>query len=260
MARAFVLSDAAEQVLRAAVVDPADRTLTLTGGQLDRKVYVEVNEVLERLGGKWNRSKRAHVFEANPADALATVLESGAAPEKNPEAFFATPALVVERLLDLARIDRDGLRILEPSAGDGAILTGLYYYLPACDRTAEVLAVELHPARAEKARRTGFLVLEGDFLTMPFPEAPFDRVVMNPPFAVAGDAQAYITHIEHAFTLLRPGGRLVSVAPMGFTFRKDKRSAAFLSRVGYWEPLPVDAFRESGTGVRCALLVMEKAA
>ena len=31
--------------------------------QLDRKLYVKTNKVLEAAGGKWNRKARAHVFD-----------------------------------------------------------------------------------------------------------------------------------------------------------------------------------------------------
>jgi hypothetical protein len=35
----------------------------ITEGQLDRKLYEDVNKALAAIGGKWNRSKRGHVFE-----------------------------------------------------------------------------------------------------------------------------------------------------------------------------------------------------
>lgn len=42
-------------------------------GQLDRKMYVAVNEVLVAAGGKWNRGQKAHLFEDGAA-ALASVV------------------------------------------------------------------------------------------------------------------------------------------------------------------------------------------
>ena len=53
-------------------------------------------------------------------------------------------------------------------------------------------------------------VLQGDFLEC-FGLGRFDRIVMNPPFADGADIQ----HITHALRLLRPGGRIVALVPMG---------------------------------------------
>ena len=52
-------------------------TIFLTCGQLDRKQYQAVNEVLENIGGKWNRKLKGHVFEIDPEDALDQVLLTG---------------------------------------------------------------------------------------------------------------------------------------------------------------------------------------
>lgn len=66
------ISDEALSVLSEGVVD--GKTFAITNGQLDRKLYVEVNGVLESMGGKWNRKLRVHVFGEDPADSFA---ESG---------------------------------------------------------------------------------------------------------------------------------------------------------------------------------------
>lgn len=43
-------------------------------GQLDRKQYLAVNEILEHIGGKWNRKQKAHVYAQDPTEALESVL------------------------------------------------------------------------------------------------------------------------------------------------------------------------------------------
>src|SRR5688572_18523873 len=50
--------------------------LRLTG-QLDRKNYVAVNDVLEAVGGKWNKKAKAHIFECDADDALEQILLTG---------------------------------------------------------------------------------------------------------------------------------------------------------------------------------------
>lgn len=49
--------------------------LYLPDGQLDRKLYMAVNKVLENMGGKWNRKAKGHVFaNGDPAEMLEVVL------------------------------------------------------------------------------------------------------------------------------------------------------------------------------------------
>ena len=78
---------------------------------------------------------------------------------------------------------------------------------------------------------------------------------MNPPFADGQD----ITHILHALEFVRPGGRLVALCADG------PRQAAKLAPLveacgGTWESLPAGTFKEAGTMVRAALLVVDKPA
>jgi tRNA1(Val) A37 N6-methylase TrmN6 len=58
-------------------------------------------------------------------------------------------------------------------------------------------------------------VAKADFLKWK-PRKRFDRVVMNPPFSEA----RWPAHLEHAASLVAPGGRLVAVLPKGARNRK----------------------------------------
>src|SRR5690606_25507193 len=61
--------------------------------QLNRKEYLAVNRVLTRLGGRWDRKVKGHVFEQDPTDALDEVMRTGQMPRtrQQEEGFFATP-------------------------------------------------------------------------------------------------------------------------------------------------------------------------
>jgi len=146
--------------------------------------------------------------------------------------------------------------VLEPSAGQGAIAN-------ACaDAGAIVDCFELMDAniavlhkhnemRGGKLRRT----LQADFLAQT-PEASYDRVTMNPPFA----KQADIKHVMHAHKFLKPGGLLVSVMGAGVTFRDNKLTQEFRALVddrgGMIEPLPDGAFKAAGTMVRTVIVTI----
>jgi hypothetical protein len=51
--------------------------------QLDRKTYEGVNKVLERLGGKWNRSAKVHIFPSDPTERINAVLTTGKLVQKD---------------------------------------------------------------------------------------------------------------------------------------------------------------------------------
>ncbi len=225
-------------------------------GQLARDAYVATNRVIEALGGKWDRKRACHVFGGDPGPRIAGALGGGAAAapavvdRKATYQAFYTPAALAERLCREAGL-RPGMRVLEPSAGGGALADAAR----AICGTGP-LCVEIRPEAAAELRARGHEVAEADFLAAPV-AGPVDAVVMNPPFAGGQD----IAHVERALGWLRPGGTLAAITAPGWTFRADRRHAAFRGRVeelgGRWEKLPPGTFRESGTEVSAVLLVLE---
>jgi predicted RNA methylase len=235
----------------------------ITSGQLDRALYVKVDKVLKGLGGKWNSKAKAHIFPDNPLALLDQVINSGRVAPFSKNGFFPTPPEVVRELLDRADVRRDMI-CLEPSAGTGAIVDGLLDCAPV-----SIMAVENNPEIAKKLRARypadpRVLVTEADFLNssvqvalraaVPF---GFDRVVMNPPFELLAD----IKHVVAALSLLKDGGRLVSVMSSGVTFRQERVAQQFrdlvASRGGEIEPLPEGSFKASGTMVNTVMVTIE---
>jgi hypothetical protein len=255
------ISNEALTVLRNSEACSVDNAVRLPAGQLDRSIYTAVNDVLTRLGGKWNTRAKAHLFPHDPAPLLFEVQESGVMPDKNPNAFFPTPTDIVERMCEWITFKAAVPRLLEPSAGDGAIAKQVRHLMNTTAGRDYVLdCCEIDAARAAWLEADGFSVVAPDFLNYS-PPCPYDVVLMNPPFAVAGDSLAYITHIERAWGFVGRGGVLAAIAPIGFTFRTDRRSTSFLALVqehGHFEALPANAFKESGTGVATALVVLTR--
>jgi predicted RNA methylase len=227
--------------------------LTLTG-QLDRKLYERTNKALEAAGGKWDRKAKAHLFPAGAAERVEQMLATGQVEVPKDEFnYFPSPLAVVKRLLQLANI-KPGMRVLEPSAGKGAIAY-------ACaDAGAVVDCYELMEAN--------FVALAGDQRLGPVrhmdflaqaPEASYDRVVMNPPFM----KQLDIKHVLHALKFLKPGGLLVSVMASSVTFRDNKLTQDFRdlirARGGDIEALPDGSFKDSGTGVNTVIVTIPAA-
>ena len=151
--------------------------------------------------------------------------------------YFPTPAALAADIVADAVIRR-GHRVLEPSCGCGRLLDAL--------RTtgADVLGIEVDPARAAEARAKGHSVQTANFLET-VPSGDFDHVVMNPPFY----GKHYARHVEHALRYLKPGGRLTAILPA--TARYDHGLVD-----GSWRDLPVGAFSESGTNVNTCVLTI----
>jgi hypothetical protein len=222
--------------------------------QLDRPTYTAVNKVLAAVGGKWDKRAKAHIFPQDVREALGVAVDNGHV-EVEVDGFFETPPAVIDRMLALVAVERTagwGLDILEPSAGLGAIADVLRRHFPM----ATLDCVERNHARCAALEAKGHSVHCADFMKVA--QRPvYDLVLMNPPFERGQD----VDHIWHAFGMLKPGGRLVSVASAGVSFRSDKKTAALrelVTECGRMEPLSVGSFKESGTGVNTVLVVIDK--
>ncbi|MGX7708002.1 methyltransferase [Methylobacterium sp. Gmos1] len=226
-------------------------------GQLDRKLYEATNKALVAAGGKWNRKAQAHLFDGDAAEAIEPILLTGEVTSRKIEfQQFDTPEMLARQVVARADIT-DGMTVLEPSAGLGALARA------ARDCHGAVTCVEIDEKRFDALRQVaggclGTLV-RGDFLKA-VPQHPlrqFDRVVMNPPFTRDQD----IAHVRHAAQFLKPGGRLVAIMSGGITYRTRGAAPAFREWVaslgGSIERLPENAFAESGTNVSTALVVVD---
>jgi diguanylate cyclase (GGDEF)-like protein len=169
--------------------------------------------------------------------------------------FFPTSPSVVEDMLAAAEIE-PGMRVLEPSAGMGHIADAIR------DTGVEPEVGELSEARRELLEAKGYAVGGRDFLAQT--EGGYDRIVMNPPFSNRRDAE----HVQHAYGLLKPGGRVVAIMGEGVFFGQDKKAQAFrawLDEVGGTsEKLPEGSFLDPSlpvnTGVNARMVVIDKPA
>jgi predicted RNA methylase len=238
-------------VLKALDAATTDGALLILNGNLDRKLYAETNKVLEAAGGKWSRSKKAHVFDGDAIDAIEPIILTGEyRDDKQDFGQFDTPHAIAEQVVGLAGI-QPGMLVLEPSAGIGNIARA------AAKAGGVVTAVEIDAKRAgHLAGIAGVTGHNHDFLQST-PNQHFDRVVMNPPFA----KQADIKHVLHAFKFLKAGGRLVAIMSNSVMFRDNRMATDFRrfvdSRSGTMRALPEGSFKPSGTGVNTCIVTID---
>ena len=218
--------------------------------QLDRKLYQAVNKVLECLGGKWNRGTKAHVFLKSPIEMIDEAMITGEVTDEKKEfQFFRTPKAVAMKLVAMAEI-KGRMSVLEPSAGDGAIVEAIH--------TTEIIpdAVELNAKNKGKLDNMCLSVRIGDFLSIN--PGFYDRMIGNPPFCKQQD----VDHVLHMYRYLKPGGILVSVMSPSWRFRENKKSVEFrqfiADRAAEVIDLPEGTFKESGTMVRACIVKIRK--
>ncbi len=158
---------------------------------------------------------------------------------------FPTPRELAAEMVEVAALE-PGQRILEPSAGTGNIVWEIIRSVSA--EQCEVTAVEINYDLCKSLGRafSDISVHHADFLETSGLQV--DRILMNPPFVNGAD----IKHIEHARKFLKPGGRLVAICADGPRQRERLQPIA-----SEWRSLPAGTFKESGTMVNAALLVID---
>lgn len=257
------INDDVRDVLKQCTIKRGSETawfLTLPG-QLDRKLYVAVNDVLTQMGGRWNSKAKAHLFPEDPSDAMADAVTTGEIlnAQKDFE-FFATPPSLANLIVGMAGVTPEDC-ILEPSAGAGAIMLAVDA-IRGKDCPVAAWAYEIIPEFANKLqeRFPAWMVIQGDFLesTGCYARQKFDKIIMNPPFSKGQD----VKHVMQAWGRLNPGGTLVAIMSPGWTFNENLRSTAFRKFVEKQEGQVIDVeagtFKESGTMIRTVIVKLVK--
>lgn len=164
--------------------------------------------------------------------------------------FFPTPPALAKRMAEDLDIDASH-NVLDPSAGSGNLMDAAREAQPE----AEIWGVEVNATLADLLEAKGHNVEQGDFMDYDGAQ-PFDRIIMNPPYEKNIDIQ----HVQHAYELLAPGGRMAALVGEGAFSRSGKTETGFrewLEEVDAdVEKLPANTFmdrtqvRTTGTNAR----------
>lgn len=250
------ISDITRELLRqVTILDAPVYTVQLPPVTLQRNEYEDINKVFTKLGGKWNRKAKGHVFDHDPTEEIRNAILTGKVADIKKELqFYPTPLPVAKLVCKMACITEDSI-VLEPSCGNGALADVAWSYHPR-----DLVGVEINPNMKQYLVGKPYHTEVGrDFLKVYQPNV-FDRIVMNPPFAKHQD----IEHVHHAYSMLKPGGILVSVIGASGLFREDSKSEAFRAflTITNAEIIPIEAgaFKESGTMVPTYIIRIHKPA
>lgn len=131
--------------------------------------------------------------------------------KRNDADFYATPVNAIIPLLENYIIAEELDLILEPSAGDGAIIDTLR----AAGYTNPIYAIEIREEEREKLERNATIVSIEDFLTADL-DFNFDVIIGNPPFSLAQE------FIDKSLSLLNPGGKMIFLLRTNFLESKKR--------------------------------------
>lgn len=288
-----VIMDTKEKVLQNCTIE--NNVVRLPeGGQLDRKIYLEVKKAIELIGGKWKGGKvYGFIFDNDPTDLIEQIASGVKRNIKKEFQFYVTPEKLCNILCEKAfdPYQNKSINILEPSAGQGAIIDSVLkwfdseaMHLEINKITAIEYMAENHQILVDKYSNNDIVnVLKMDFLDYDEYINYFDVVIANPPFSKAQD----IKHFYKMYEVCKPDGIIVSIMSNGFLYNSQKiykefreflglqhyaqtRAAAKggctavgLSKDGldqefFIQTFDAGEFKESGTNVHSAIIVMKK--
>lgn len=186
--------------------------------------------------------------------ALSRAKVNAASKARSIRGYHPTPPEVGSLMLQYAEI-KDGMEVLEPSAGNGSLAD-----LIRSNYRVNLTCFEIAPVLQQVLTLSGFNVAGPDFLRSGMDHLErYDRIIMNPPFSKGRD----IAHVRQAYKCLKFGGRLVAIMSEGVFFRKDASADVFRNWLkggqGYQvHDLQAGAFKKSGTNIKARIVVIDR--
>jgi len=224
--------------------------------QLDQKVYAQVKKRYEGIGGKWKGGKvYGFEFPHDPAPLLLDIQSGGKVVNIVKDyQYFPTPAPLADKMAKWFHVE-PGMKILEPSAGKGAIVKAILGQYPDIDY---IHCCELSPYNLPDLEKIPQALIIGENFLDLDAENFYDRVYANPPFTGNQD----IDHVMHMYKVCKPGGKIVTITSTSWVDGSQKKQVEFkdwLKKIGaYIERIPTQTFKESGTLVPAMLVCMTK--
>lgn len=130
--------------------------------------------------------------------------------------FFPTPKPLIDNMIEEIGITK-GMDVLEPEAGKGDIADALK------DKGVNVDVAEVNGTLVEILEEKGHSVVARDMMQLDPSVKQYDRIIMNPPFEKYQDVE----HVQHAYDLLKPGGKMAAIMSAGPFQNSQKKAVDF---------------------------------
>lgn len=241
-----------EEILRHCTLE--DNVLKLPQVQFNKKSYAEAKKWIEEAGGSWQGGKvQGFTFPFN-ADRVFSILHEGKRCNLQQDfQFFATPPEVADWLVMLAGGVHEDEKVLEPSAGTGAIIDAIHRSCP----DVIVDCYELMPENKEiLSKKDNIRILGDDFTKCDV--AQYDKIIANPPFSKNQD----IRHVRRMYECLNSGGVLAAITGPHWEFGSESECKDFRQWLedngGKKFEIEEGTFKESGTGTKTIAIVINK--
>lgn len=233
--------------------------------------YADVRKALLAAGSKY--TKNSFVFPNDAQPYMDRLMGGEKVNIKKETQSFFTPSSLGKRMIQLLDI-KDGMTLLEPEAGQGALIEEVYkafpYYMKGPNDkpcvtvdyfeldsiNQDVLSKKIN-SDVRWSSSTSFM--DDDFLKADVNEiGQYDRIIANPPFSKNQD----IDHIYQMFLFCKAGGRIVTMASKHWQTSSNKKEikfAAFLDDINA-EVIEIERgeFKESGTMISTVIMVINK--
>lgn len=231
-----------------------DNVLKLPRVQFNKKSYAEAKKWIEEAGGSWQGGKvQGFTFPFN-ADRVFSILHEGKRCNLQQDfQFFATHPEVADWLVMLAGGVHEDEKVLEPSAGTGAIIDAIH-------RSCKDLVVdcfELMPENKELlSKKSNINILGDDFTT--YDLGLYDKIIANPPFSKNQD----IRHVKRMYEHLNNGGTVAAIMSCHWKIASEKECADFREWLKDVHAKICDieegSFKQSGTGIETTAVIIQK--
>lgn len=232
--------------------------------------YNQVRQALINAGAKYK--KNTFVFSSDAQPFIDRLTSGESVNIKKEFQYFPTPDDIADYLVQLAEI-KDGMCVLEPSAGHGSIIEAIYRAFPRYMKgpndspCVTVDFFELMPENRQVLSRrcnsdeswgSRTSQMGEDFLNQTGQHRGYHRIIANPPFRKNQD----IDHIYKMWSHLLPGGIIVSIASKHWQLSGNKKEKDFKEWLSQNNatiyPIERGQFKESGTMVETCIVVIEK--
>lgn len=243
-------------------IEIKDNTISVIP-RLDKSVFDDIKRVFAAYRGRWvGGNTQSFSFPLDPVPFIDHVLNTKEMPKVNPFSYHPTPKPATDIIFEHTSANPDfwsykaesrPIRILEPSAGEGALLDEITKYFDAAGVPFEITCIEIDPLNQLALRNKGYSPIGVDFLEYRT-DVEFDLVIMNPPF----EGTAFVKHIRHAQDMLNEFGRLISIIPSKPLLTSKFKSVVALrddACVMEYDPLTLDKGTfETAPNIECRVI------